>query len=187
MPTSLTTTIAHHPVQEVKSLALDANDNYFFLWTDSSGKSRYSKSRFSINGKVSFSDLTFEESQGLERNYPDLQEWLENRDKFHCKVTFGPTIGHCIVWKETGQWHWHGEKSSGLRHQLKDDNHRRHIKQIALGLDDSYFILFTNGEFSYACNATYPELHKIVGHCRRGDVAVGRPPVGVFDQRLTQS
>lgn len=43
MPQALIRSINKNPVQEVQSLALDANDNYFLRWTDESDSSWYSK------------------------------------------------------------------------------------------------------------------------------------------------
>ncbi len=168
------TTIAHHPIKEVKSLALDANGNYCFVWKESSGRTIYSKSRSSIiYGNISLPDLNCEESSGLEANYPHLEPWLEKADKHHCKATFGPTIGEYFAWNNHGRWKWHGHGLEGLTHRLKDDKQTCHIKQVTLGLHKSYFVLFTNGEWTNACNASYPELHKIIHTCRRGDIAVG--------------
>lgn len=43
MPQALIRSTNKNPVQEVQSLALDANDNYFLRWTDESDSSWYSK------------------------------------------------------------------------------------------------------------------------------------------------
>lgn len=53
---------------------------------------------------------------------------------------------------------------------IMDD--KRHIKSAALGMNQAYFILYTDGGYRYACNVNYPDLAAILSKCERGDVVV---------------
>ncbi|CZS77645.1 unnamed protein product [Fusarium graminearum] len=147
MPQALIRSINKNPVQEVQSLALDANDNYFLRWTDESDSSWYSYI-------------------GLKTHYPALVEFFDEHDEHTSTVTFGPTIGDFFVFNQK-TWQYEG-RGLNLPDWLSDDN--RQIKQVALGMNGAHCILFTNGEWTVACENNYPELYDILNDHERGDV-----------------
>ncbi|EKJ79250.1 hypothetical protein FPSE_00561 [Fusarium pseudograminearum CS3096] len=147
MPQALIRSINKNPVQEVQSLALDANDNYFLRWTDESDSSWYSYI-------------------GLKTHYPSLVEFFDEHDEHTSTVTFGSTIGDFFVFNQK-TWQYEG-RGLNLPDWLSEDN--RQIKQVALGMNGAHCILFTNGEWTVACENNYPELYDILNDHERGDV-----------------
>ncbi|QPC67742.1 hypothetical protein HYE67_009973 [Fusarium culmorum] len=94
MPQALIRSINKNPVQEVQSLALDANDNYFLRWTDESDSSWYSYI-------------------GLKTHYPSLVEFFDEHDEHTSTVTFGSTIGDFFVFNQK-TWQYEGRVALGM-------------------------------------------------------------------------
>ncbi|KAK2590795.1 hypothetical protein QQS21_011516 [Conoideocrella luteorostrata] len=165
MPEQLTRFQRDHRGQEVQSLALDANENYFFRCTDSSGQS--------------WTDVP-----DIQQYYPELFEWFEINEARQSRATFGSNVGEFFVWADNGAWQY---QNLNLPQWLQKD--KRRVKQVALGINGAWFILFTNGQWSMACDTTYPDLYKILNAHERGDVVVSKDldPVMAYEAYILDS
>lgn len=99
-----------------------------------------------------------------------MVEFFDEHDEHTSTVTFGPTIGDFFVFNQK-TWQYEG-RGLNLPDWLSDDN--RQIKQVALGMNGAHCILFTNGEWTVACENNYPELYDILNDHERGDVVVSK-------------
>jgi hypothetical protein len=52
------------------------------------------------------------------------------------------------------------------------DNEGQMIRSVTLGINQSYVVLCTDGQFYYRCKLGYPELYDVLENSKRGDVVV---------------
>lgn len=89
------------------------------------------------------------------------------------RVFFGSKIGHYFaVDSGTGAYdYW---VSKGLLNNVDDKISKTKVKVMALGINDTYVAILTDGSFYWSCGNSYPDLHRLLDDDQtcRGDLLV---------------
>ncbi|KAJ9609645.1 hypothetical protein H2200_005973 [Cladophialophora chaetospira] len=140
-------------IQQIESLALDANGNFFLRGTDNAGRIWCYRGGEAVGTYATLEDIAYKNGA---------------LTPHEIRATYGSAIGHVAAWSGNGSWRWFSHDNIGIPDWVMKDP--RHIKQVALGLDRSWFVLWTDGHCDYACGNSYPELYHSLQNQRRGDV-----------------
>lgn len=153
-------------IQQVKCLAMSDCDEgeIFFVYEAQNGQTWSCESR--PDGCRCGTDLdALGLNNTLETVTPDLFSKSKELGPADCRVTFGEN-GRYIAWQESGEWF---QKSQNLLSNVVDGIK---IDVLALGVDDSYFVVAKNGKLWWHTKGHYPALQSVVGDLKNGDVQV---------------
>ncbi|KAK0619633.1 hypothetical protein B0T14DRAFT_566463 [Immersiella caudata] len=156
IPSDLSARLSQHQGTQILSLALDCNDNCFFVVKNQDGRRNWYI------------------SAGAQRAYPSLQEFINKsktagRDITSFRATFG-TQGNDYIAANSSTGAWRTWNASARLNGQMQNFAAKNVRAMAMGMNGAYVILYTDATFYYACSNNYPTLSKLLENTMRGEL-----------------
>lgn len=110
-------------------------------------------------------------SGGARAAYPALDSFKDEQEhSTELRATFG-SEGKDFVVFNSNKGSWRAKyASSSLTDKLHQSDKK--VKVVAMGMNSTHVVLFTNGSFHHKCSNTYPSLSKLLEETKRGELLV---------------
>ncbi|KPI40290.1 uncharacterized protein AB675_7587 [Cyphellophora attinorum] len=144
-------------LESIVSLAMNASSDWFCVYTGTDKR-----------GNTVTRSRT---SKGFGSR--DIRQFLKKNGRRNCKAAFGSSPDEWLLyssddWMTSVAVSQTNEQLNEALHTVDDTGQT--IKSVSLGINQSYVVLCTDGDYYYKVKMGYPELWDILDKSERGDV-----------------
>ena len=116
--------------------------------------------------------LTLAYNTALHEAHPGLVEWYHVRQRSPKRVVFGPGLSY-VAWQPMGNHVTGGEAPTSVKELIKSAHTLyTSIRLVALGVQDTYIIIWENGMMRWDLKDQYAALDSILSKCDGEDISV---------------